>query len=1018
MKRLVFLVLILCMSKLSVAQECIGQFIFHHQSDMDNFLQNNPGCTTIIGDVIIEPQNTGGPDDLLSVDGLQNITNIQGNLSIGFIGNNSSFVFSLASLNNLVTVSGALFIGDQAENPHIMSLQGFESLTSCEELFIENCYGVETLEPLYQLQQTTGISCVWGYAIPKSISLTNLFPNLTSVSGAIAFDGASYPEFSGFDNLLSANSISITQNDLTNDAVIGSFDAFHNLLSCFSLTFDNLDITTMHGFNQLQSCTYLSILVNSPNPYWEFESLTFAHEIQLENALSCEHTPSFTSLTNLDSGYGGIRVTGLFENVIFSSLQTTGYFDVFGSAAGNGPTTIQCPNLLAIHGDLYIAHTNVSDLNFLNNISPLGAFVNIIGNHNLSVCDQWVLCYKVANEPFNVTIYDNAIGCYDNEDVANNCNYASAEGNIFVDLNCDGVFNDPDYNYPLTAILQNQDGQLMEIYNPDYNYYIPLSENAQTISLVTPEGFTCNNTYTYPANDEGNYIDQNFALCPEPNLNNIEVVIIPYQIPRPGFSNGYYVRVSNVGINDAVAQVSIDFSNTTGLNIVDVSGNSSVNGNIVTWTTPIIPAFDFNMIFIDCQLDVSVPLGEIYVIDASAEILTPSVNDSYPNNNQTSIIQTVIGSYDPNDISVNQTHINAEVLNSGNPIELEYMIRFQNTGTASAINVRIQNPLSEFLDPSTLRVVANSHDYVVEMNSEHELTWRFDNIDLPDSNSNEPLSHGFIVYRVRTTSEVIPEDSITNYANIFFDFNLPILTNTAVTSFYDCPSSAQIIAAGQICQNESVTLECIETYDQFVWTANGDVIGQGPYITFTNSDPGEVIVELEASTEHCSSAVSHSLLVYPTPQAPTVSIIDNTLSASGIGEFHWLVNGVEIQSNEPVIEITESGTFEVYSILNGCSSPITTGQFTVISVTETITATDLIIYPQPAIDDITILFNGSLYGAKTVEFLDISGKIVYSAKIQGASVILDCSKWGAGLYFCRIKNEENEIITKKKFVVE
>jgi hypothetical protein len=62
------------------------------------------------------------------------------------------------------------------------------------------------------------------------------------------------------------------------------------------------------------------------------------------------------------------------------------------------------------------------------------------------------------------------------------------------------------------------------------------------------------------------------------------------------------------------------------------------------------------------------------------------------------------------------------------------------------------------------------------------MEFKFENILLPDSNSNEPLSHGFVRYRIQPKTNLSAGDSITNFAAIYFDFNEPVITNTAKTS--------------------------------------------------------------------------------------------------------------------------------------------------------------------------------------------------------------------------------------------
>lgn len=53
---------------------------------------------------------------------------------------------------------------------------------------------------------------------------------------------------------------------------------------------------------------------------------------------------------------------------------------------------------------------------------------------------------------------------------------------------------------------------------------------------------------------------------------------------------------------------------------------------------------------------------------------------------------------------------------------------------------------------------------------------------LADSNSNEPASHGYIQYRIKRTTNNTPGTQIKNTAYIYFDFNDPVVTNTAINT--------------------------------------------------------------------------------------------------------------------------------------------------------------------------------------------------------------------------------------------
>ena len=110
--------------------------------------------------------------------------------------------------------------------------------------------------------------------------------------------------------------------------------------------------------------------------------------------------------------------------------------------------------------------------------------------------------------------------------------------------------------------------------------------------------------------------------------------------------------------------------------------------------------------------------------------------------------------------------------------DIEYLVRFQNTGTDTAFTVVIRDTLSSLLDPQGLQPGASSHPYRFEMYGEGLLKFIFENILLPDSNANEAASHGFVKFRIPQRAGNLPGQVIENSAAIYFDFNAPIITNT------------------------------------------------------------------------------------------------------------------------------------------------------------------------------------------------------------------------------------------------
>jgi uncharacterized repeat protein (TIGR01451 family) len=136
----------------------------------------------------------------------------------------------------------------------------------------------------------------------------------------------------------------------------------------------------------------------------------------------------------------------------------------------------------------------------------------------------------------------------------------------------------------------------------------------------------------------------------------------------------------------------------------------------------------------------------------------------------------IVGSYDPNDKSAQPTGVaNAHYIEPLTPID--YLIRFQNTGTDTAFTVVIRDTLSPWLDVETFKAGISDHTFRLDIEEANILKFTFNNILLPDSNVNEAASHGFVRFRITPKSSTPLGTKIDNRAAIFFDFNAPVITN-------------------------------------------------------------------------------------------------------------------------------------------------------------------------------------------------------------------------------------------------
>lgn len=157
---------------------------------------------------------------------------------------------------------------------------------------------------------------------------------------------------------------------------------------------------------------------------------------------------------------------------------------------------------------------------------------------------------------------------------------------------------------------------------------------------------------------------------------------------------------------------------------------------------------------------------------------------------------TVSCAYDPNDKLVTPQGFGPA---GAVPIDqewLEYTVRFQNTGTDTAFTVQLLDTLDADLDPATMEVLAASHDLTqIQVDAQQVALFRFERILLPDSNVNEPASHGFVKYRIRPRPGLAHLTAITNSAAIHFDLNPPVITNTVLNTLVDCSLHEALIAS-------------------------------------------------------------------------------------------------------------------------------------------------------------------------------------------------------------------------------
>jgi hypothetical protein len=157
--------------------------------------------------------------------------------------------------------------------------------------------------------------------------------------------------------------------------------------------------------------------------------------------------------------------------------------------------------------------------------------------------------------------------------------------------------------------------------------------------------------------------------------------------------------------------------------------------------------------------------------------MTGNFTDILPVDNVATINQTVVDSYDPNDKTcVEGTVVGPTVAGK----YVHYVIRFENTGTANAINVVVRDIIDTAkFDISTLIPQSGSHPYTTRIINTNQVEFIFQNINLPFDDAN---NDGYIAFKIKVKPTLVVGDTFSNSANIYFDYNFPIVTNNYVTT--------------------------------------------------------------------------------------------------------------------------------------------------------------------------------------------------------------------------------------------
>lgn len=376
-------------------------------------------------------------------------------------------------------------------------------------------------------------------------------------------------------------------------------------------------------------------------------------------------------------------------------------------------------------------------------------------------------------------------------------------GNVFVDCNANCVKDVTEYNSS-DEVISSTNGMYSTTVIPDYNgnYSVLSPYSATQYSLtITPNtdfSLACASPSlsTYYSN-YSNFASFNSVLnqTAANNINYSSYIEHPYggsSVPGGSFKfNSYYYvakpdycsLVNNAGtyyikLDPSVQFVSVDPSTPNYTTIYP-----SVSGDSIVWSIADLRQKAMNLgghqFVLNLSMKVTATIGTNYCFKTG---VISQVTETTFADNTANACWLIGGPFDPNYIEVTPKGTGVQGYIPMSTTELLYTIHFQNVGTAPAIDVRIKNLLDTDLEKSSLKVIGSSFPVQTNIDANGLVTFLFDNILLADSTHDEPNSHGFVTYKINLKPNLPVGTQIDNTANIYFDYNSAIVTNTTLNT--------------------------------------------------------------------------------------------------------------------------------------------------------------------------------------------------------------------------------------------
>lgn len=316
-------------------------------------------------------------------------------------------------------------------------------------------------------------------------------------------------------------------------------------------------------------------------------------------------------------------------------------------------------------------------------------------------------------------------------------------------------------------------------------YYIVVPRSAYILSYIIPPtllGYTHTSPAVYnlvPVAGITIYPGNNFGINDTTPVNNLCADLMPVTNVSPLGPIWYRLYVNNTGSTVMSGTATMYYDPRFVYNSSSPVGIHDGVGHSITFSFSGLAPHASTSYFIRFNNPITLVAGDavfnVAIVDASI-----GISEIEYACNMDTLHQLVAASWDPNDKSVSPVGVGVEGEIADNT-KLDYTIRFQNTGTAAAVNIILIDTISPNLDLESFELKASSHDVRTQIEG-RTLKFFFDAIMLPDSASDPEGSKGFVSYSLHTIPFSPEGTTIQNNADIYFDLNAPVRTNTTLNT--------------------------------------------------------------------------------------------------------------------------------------------------------------------------------------------------------------------------------------------